>query len=297
MTFLECIKSVGTGIKGNKDLSYEQMNFAMSSILDRSATDAQIGAFLVGLRVKLESDTELISAYNVLKNSISNEDIPQSIEIGYPADGKNKTPYLFYLSAMELKDTTLIINDGLKKPAKNGILLSELKSLLDMPENIHFFDLNKNANKYENITRLRLELGLRTIFNTIERLLFSAKSRFGIVGMFHSTYFKKYKAIYGKQYERLVIVQGDEGTPEIAKNCKIMVIDNDTISYEVKINLEDLGINYKRGSENISKEEMSHRLKNPNDDFIKLAKLNTALLLVASKQSDDIISTYNSMIG
>jgi len=295
MNFKECIKSVGTGIKGNKDLSYEQMSFAINSILNQEATKAQIGAFLVGLRVKLESDTELISAYDVLKNSISTSDIKDSIEIGYPADGKTKTPYLFYLSAKELLDTTLIINDGLKKPAKNGILFSELKGMLEIPNNIHLFDLKKNAKKYEDLTELRLELGLRTIFNTIERLLFSTQSRFGIVGMFHSTYFKKYKALYGKQYERLVIVQGDEGTPEIAKNCRLMVIDNDTISYEAKINLSDLGINYIRNQDKISKDKMAYDLLNPSEEFQKLAKLNTALLLVASKKSDDIIKTYRSL--
>ncbi len=177
MTFTECIKYVGTGIKGNKDLSYEMMSFAMDAVLNQKMSDAQIGAFLVGLRVKLESDEELLSAYEVLQKSITLENIPQSIEIGYPADGKNKTPYLFYLSAKDLPDTTLIVNDGFKKPAKNGVLLSQLKDLIEMPKNIYFFNLKNNAKKYEALTSIRKELGLRTIFNTIERLLGGTQSR------------------------------------------------------------------------------------------------------------------------
>jgi anthranilate phosphoribosyltransferase len=297
MNFLTIIKAVGTGIKGNRDLSSKEMEFAIKSILDQDATPAQIGAFLVGLRVKLESDIELLSAYETLKKSIQKEFIPDSIEIGYSADGKTKTPYLFYLSAFDIPNTKMVINQGNLKPAKNGILFSDLKSAIVMPENIYFFNLSKNAQQYENLSYLRNELGLRTIFNTIEKLLFSTQSRFGIVGMFHSTYFKKYKALYGKQYERLVIVQGDEGTPEIVKDCKIMVIDNDEITQEIKIKLEDFGINYERSKELISRDKMAYDLKYPKEDFIKLAKLNTALLLLASKQTNNIQQTFKKLIS
>ena len=111
------------------------------------------------------------------------------------------------------------------------------------------------------------------------------------------TYFKKYKALYGKQYERLVIVQGDEGTPEIVKDCKIMVIDNDEITQEIKIKLEDFGINYERSKELISRDKMAYDLKYPKEDFIKLAKLNTALLLLASKQTNNIQQTFKKLIS
>ena len=74
-----------------------------------------------------------------------------------------------------------------------------------------------------------------------------------------------------------------------------MVIDNDKITNEFKINLEDLGINYKRSNENISCKEMANKLKTPSEDFKKLAKLNTALLLLASKQTDDIVKSFENL--
>ena len=76
MNFLTIIKAVGTGIKGNRDLSSKEMEFAIKSILNQDAAPAQIGAFLVGLRIKLESDIELLSAYETLKKSIQKEFIP-----------------------------------------------------------------------------------------------------------------------------------------------------------------------------------------------------------------------------
>ena len=56
MNFKTFIKAVGTGPKGNRDLSFEESFEAVSQILKQEATQAQMGAFLIAWRVKLETN-------------------------------------------------------------------------------------------------------------------------------------------------------------------------------------------------------------------------------------------------
>jgi len=67
MSFKKYIKAVGTGIKGNRELEQDEVIDATCSILENKATAAQIGAFLVGWRTKLETNNDLIACIKALK--------------------------------------------------------------------------------------------------------------------------------------------------------------------------------------------------------------------------------------
>ena len=56
LRFLNYIKAVGTGPKGNRALSREETKDAFSLILERRIPDTLISAFLLGWRVQGESD-------------------------------------------------------------------------------------------------------------------------------------------------------------------------------------------------------------------------------------------------
>ena len=57
------------------DLSAEQMTEVMRTIMTGGATDAQIGGFLIGLRMKGESVTEITAAASVMRELASGVDI------------------------------------------------------------------------------------------------------------------------------------------------------------------------------------------------------------------------------
>ena len=52
MNFKTFIKAVGTGPKGNRDLSFEESFEAVSQILKQEPTQAQMGAFFDSLESK-----------------------------------------------------------------------------------------------------------------------------------------------------------------------------------------------------------------------------------------------------
>lgn len=62
-------------VLARQDLSAEQMGEVMRTIMTGGATDAQIGGFLVGLRMKGETVTEITAAASVMRDLASGVDI------------------------------------------------------------------------------------------------------------------------------------------------------------------------------------------------------------------------------
>ena len=152
-----------------------------------------------------------------------------------------------------------------------------------------------NLKELSELTKIRNILGLRTAFNTVEKLLNPGNSKYAINAAFHKPYVVKYNELFGKNYEHLVIIKGNEGTPEIFSKCKYWLNNDGQIS-EHLIEPEFFGINYKKSTSIISKEESLNMTKNPSDDLEKLAKLNAAMFLIASKKSTDIKEDYTNLL-
>ncbi|HEU4683934.1 MAG TPA: hypothetical protein VFS39_05480, partial [Nitrospira sp.] len=59
MSMQEFIAKVAKGQKASKDLTWDEAKRAMKALIEGQATATQIGAFLVAMRFKMESVTEL----------------------------------------------------------------------------------------------------------------------------------------------------------------------------------------------------------------------------------------------
>src|SRR5262252_1487653 len=57
----EFIAKIAKGQKASKNLTWEEAKRAMRALIEGEATQAQVGAFLVAMRFKMESVTELAS--------------------------------------------------------------------------------------------------------------------------------------------------------------------------------------------------------------------------------------------
>jgi len=200
MSFKKYIKAVGTGPKGNRELAEFEVIDAIELILENKVTPAQIGAFLIGWRTKLETDGELSAAVKALKKYMKFSKVENSLELGYSFDGRVNNPFLFPLYGNILeefnknnKDITplnLVISGDLLQPAKNGLTTKEIFNSLDVGQHIHFFDRVEYLKELSDLTPLRHELGLRTVFNTVEKLLNPGLSEYGVTTAFHKPYVK-----------------------------------------------------------------------------------------------------------
>ena len=293
MSFKKYIKAVGTGIKGNRDLSKDETFDAIEQILSNKATASQIGAFLIGWRTKLETNDELIGAIEALRKLINFNKIEDSIELGYSFDGRCENPFLFplfekiledfYKKNKDIRRLNLVISGDFLQPAKVGLTTKDIFKNIDIGQYIHFFDRVEYLKELSDITPLRHELGLRTAFNTIEKLLNPSLSEYGVTTAFHKPYVQKYLTIFAPYFKEVVVVKASEGSPEVFKDGKYWrMIDENII--EESFSLKNYGVIYDREFENISLEESLNIVKNPDDNILKLAKFNVALYLLFSKR-------------
>ncbi len=293
MNFKKYIKAVGTGPKGNKDLSIEETADAIEQILLNKVTPAQVGAFLIGWRTKLESNDELKGCILALRKFMKFQKVEDSIELGYSFDGRCDNPFLFplfgkileefYLKNSDVRKLNLVISGDFLQPAKVGLTTKEIFANIDASQYVHFFDRVEYLSELSNMTTLRHELGLRTAFNTVEKLLNPGQSEYGVTTAFHKPYVQKYLDIFAPYFKEVVVVKASEGSPEVFKDGKYWkMIDGNII--EESFCLKDYGIVYDKEFENISLEESLNIVRNPDENILKLAKFNVALYLLFSKR-------------
>ena len=304
MSFKKYIKAVGTGVKGNRELEADEVMDATSCILNRSVTDSQIGAFLIGWRTKLETNEELTACVKELKKYMKFKKIENSIELGYSFDGRTNNPFLFplyenilkefFVKNSDIKELNLVISGDLLQPAKNGITTKEIFEALDIKQYVYFFDRVEYLKELSDLTSLRHELGLRTVFNTAEKLLNPGESEYGVTTAFHKPYVKKYLSMFKEYYKSILVVKATEGSPEVFSNGKYWKDVNGELE-EVAFALEDFGITYDKTYKNITIEEALEIVKNPSEEILQLAKFNIALYLVFANRVDSLEEAWKRL--
>lgn len=289
MNFKKYIKAVGTGPKGNRELENEEIIDAIKLILNREVTDAQIGAFLVAWRTKFETIGELRGTVEALKSFITPNKIEDSMELGYSFDGRVKNPFLFplydeilenfYKNNSDVKKLKLVISSDFLQPAKKGLTTGEIFQNLDLGRFLFHFNRVEYLKKLSDLTSLRHELGLRTAFNTVEKLLNPGLSDYGVTTAFHKPYVQKYLDIFEPDFKEVVVVKASEGSPEVFKDGKFWKKVNGEI-VETPFSLKDYGVTYSKEFKQITLDEALNIVKNPDDEILQLAKFNIALYLV-----------------
>ena len=280
--FIRYIKCVGTGARHNRDLSREEMQDAMARMLDGRASPEQISAFLLGWRLKPETTEEFLGAIDAIDAVTKKSPVENGIELGYPFDGKADNPYIFPLAAEALRPFGLdvVVSGGALQPAKGGVTVREVCRALPMPENLHCFDREDYCKPLADLSPVRMKLGIRTGLNTVERLPDVGACGTALIGVFHKPYVKKYAEIFGERYRRLLVVKGNEGTPEIFGKCRVWVCEAGEIAEQV-VDPARFGIDYRKSFDPIGKEESLRMLREPSDALIQIARLNAALWLFA----------------
>ena len=287
--FLPYLKCVGTGPKRNRDLTKEEMKIVMRAFLKKEVLPEQVAAFMLGWRVKGESIEEFIGSLEVFDEFVKKAPLPNSIEFGYPYDGKIKNPYILPLTAKYLQgfDINLSLHGGLLQPAKEGTTLKEVCDNTPLESNTYYYDRSEYFPELYEFSEIRDKLGLRSSFNTIEKLLGITGSDTAIIGAFHKPFVDKYIQLYKDRYKKLIIIKGNEGTPEIFSKCAVTIVENGEIN-EIKIDPKAYGIEYRKSTERISLEDSLAQLHNPSASFIELAKFNAAVILFLTNKVTSI---------
>ena len=161
--FLPYLKCVGTGPKRNRDLTKEEIKIVMRAFLNKEVLPEQVAAFMLGWRVKGESIEEFAGSLEVFDEFVQTSHLPNSIEFGYPYDGKIKNPYILPLTAKYLQgfDINLSLHGDLLQPSKEGTTLKEICDNTALESNTYYYDRSKYFPKLHEFSLMREKLGLK----------------------------------------------------------------------------------------------------------------------------------------
>lgn len=199
MTIQEAIAAVCS----RQDLYAKEMISVMRTIMTGEATDAQIGAFLMGLRMKGETIDEIVGAASVMRELSQKVDVPEDFLVdtcGTGGDGAN----IFNVSTA----SAFVVAAAGGRVAKHGNRSVSSKSgsadVLEASGVCLDLDVSQVANCIETLgvgfmfapahhsamryaIGPRKELGMRTIFNVLGPLTNPASAPNQVLGVFDET--------------------------------------------------------------------------------------------------------------
>jgi len=243
---IHLLKEVARGKRGARDLTYGEAVEAAEAILTQRATPAQIGAFFIAERVKMETVEELEAFVQVgRKYTLRTDSLAPGIDCAGPYDGRKSSfiatfAVAFLLAAAGLPAT---LHGAASLPPKRGIVLQDLLQAagieaaeLTRERSLHaarrsgvlYASTELWCPPLASLRPIREQLGMRTVLNSAEKLLDVATSPFIVFGVYHNTVFDRLARLLIKLgYRKALIVQGAEGSEDL-------FIDRPTRTYWVE---------------------------------------------------------------
>lgn len=308
-----------------EDLSEEEARRAMTEIMEGRATEAQIAAFLVGLRLKGETIPEITGCARVMREKVLRIEIDkESIDIdredinfdretiidtcGTGGDGTNT----FNVSTA----TALVVSGGGCLVAKHGnrsvssqcgsadvvrslgvnidITPERVKSCVEQV-GIGFFyaPLYHSAMKYA--LPVRTQLGVRTIFNLLGPLTNPAGANVQVLGVYDVKLTEKIANVLLNLGTRSALVVYGEGSFDeisiVGKTFVSQVKDGHVVNYQIQP--EDFGMkraslgDIRGGNAAENAEIILSVLKGKEGAPRDMVVLNAAAAFMVSGRSDD----------
>jgi anthranilate phosphoribosyltransferase len=220
-------------LASKEELNEDEVRGVINQIMKGEATSAQIGGFLIGLRVNGETPNHILGAVKALRDNGVKVEIENTEHLidtcGTGGDG-SKT---FNISTA----VAIIAASGGAKVAKHGNRAVSSKSgcadaLVELGINIDFDEIQSKkiieengmaflfAPKYngamKNVAKERKELGTRTIFNLLGPLANPAPISGQLMGVYDGDLIEIVgEVLLNLGLKRAMVVHGDDGLDEI----------------------------------------------------------------------------------
>lgn len=254
-------------ITDRQDLNFEEMQEVSLDIMSGKVTDAQIGAFLVALRMKGETIDEIAAAATAmrqvsLKVPLKNDEIIDTCGTG----GDNSHSFNISTTAAFVAATAGIRvakhgNRSASGSTGSADLLEAGGAKIDLsPPQIQacvedlgigfmFAPAHHKATKH--VFNPRREVGIRTIFNLLGPLTNPASAKAQVIGVFDKLWTGKIAGVLHRLgSERAIVLSSHKGMDEIAIDSptKLAELTNDGRIMEYDISPETFGIDFQEHS-------------------------------------------------
>jgi anthranilate phosphoribosyltransferase len=248
------MKQALNAVVAKQDLTEEQMASVMETIMTGGATDAQIGGFLVALRMKGETIDEITGAARVMRKLATKVEVKGDNLVdtcGTGGDGANifnvSTAAAFVVAAaggQVAKHGNRSVSsstgsaDVLEEAGVNLSLTVEqvARAVEDIGVGFMFAPAHHSAMKYA--VGPRKELAMRTIFNMLGPITNPAAVPNQVLGVFSGDLCKPLAEVLGRLgSEHVLVVHAHDGLDEITLSGTSMVAelkDGNVTVYEVR---------------------------------------------------------------
>jgi anthranilate phosphoribosyltransferase len=242
MPIQDIIAKIAKGPKAAKDLTWEESKRAMKALIEGEATPAQVGAFLIAMRFKTESVTELAGLTAAARHYVPPLPVAGELAlVDVPSyAGKHETFHALVAASIVAASAGAAVlmhgYDGIPgRPGSAGVLKA-LGIPIDSETKMVVDDLNRKGFAYLDIAlyhppvcrflEMRQELGVRNVFHPIARLLNPARAAAQVVGLSHPPHFEKTaEAMRMLGCPHGLVIRGVEGDPELSVSAVTRVLE------------------------------------------------------------------------
>lgn len=226
------IKSALNRIAQGKDLTGTEMRDVMEIIMSGEATPSQIGAFLMGMRVKGETVGEIAAAVSIMRRKMIPVAAPEDAVdiVGTGGDGAGTLNISTGASIVVASAGVPVAKHGnraLSSKSGSAEALQALGIALDLtPEQISrciteagigFMFAPNHHPAMKHVGPTRMEMGVRTMFNLLGPQSNPAGVRRYVLGVFDREWVEPVAAaLLANQAQAAWVIHGDSGLDELS---------------------------------------------------------------------------------
>jgi anthranilate phosphoribosyltransferase len=243
-----------------ESLEYTEAEHAFQIIMNGGATPGQMSAFLVALRMKGESVTELTAGASVLRAKAEPFSCPADAvdTCGTGGDARGTLNISTAVAIVVAACGVPVVKHGNRSiSSKSGSsdVLSELEVNVDAAFstlelalrrcNLTFLMAPRFHKAMRHVAPVRRELGLRTIFNLLGPLSNPAKPPYQVVGVYDRAWLRPMAETLGKLgCKRAWVVHGSDGLDELTTTGESYVAElrDDGSIHEFTLHPQQFGL-------------------------------------------------------
>lgn len=305
------IKAALNKIASRQDLTGEEMRGVMTTIMNGEASPAQIGAFLMGLRVKGESVGEIAAAVSILREKMVAVEAPEeAIDIvGTGGDG-SETLNISTATAIVVAGAGIPVakhgNKALSSKSGAADVLTALGVKIDLAPDaiarcireagIGFMFAPAHHPALKHVGPTRVEMGTRTMFNLLGPQANPASARRYMLGVYSKQWVEPVAAaLLANRAISAWVVHGDGGLDEISTTGPTFVASikgGNLTSFE--INPEDAGVSratladLKGGDPDYNAGRLLALLEGMRDPYRDVVLMNAAAAFIVAGRADTL---------
>ncbi len=246
--FAQYVRILGKGKKGSRSLTLDEAKHAMQMILEDQVQPEQLGAFLMLLRIKEESASELAGFVDGVREKYAAPiGIQVDIDWSTYAGKKRQLPWFLLTALLLAENGYKIFMHGARGHTQGRIYTQDMLSRFKIPScdswhrveqelnqrNFAFMGIDKMAPKLASIIEMRQLFGLRSPVHTLCRMLNPLHSKACVDGVFHPAYAPMHQQTNALlNVQNSLTIRGDGGEAEVRPDadCEIRWIKNGELS-------------------------------------------------------------------